>query len=179
MAAIHHESPIRVGVFESANAALRAINALLQAGFQRREITVVCNENAAEPAPELKAYIRERPAGPRSAGRMLTGAGVLYGVLAVVGIGAAALAAVFIGIITAFIVLGVALGIALLSVFGSIMVARGSERELSNFYAQGIEPGQLLVAVDLDEHAPPQRVAAADQVLQQGAAATISLPHDL
>jgi hypothetical protein len=176
MATLHHETPIRVGVFESVEAALRAIHSLRHAGFQRREIAVVCNE--PDPAPELKDYIRERPAGPRSAGKMLTGAGVLYAVLAVAGVVAAALTAIFIGITTAFIVLGVALGIALLSVFGSIMVGRGFERELSNFYAQGIEPGQLLVAVDLDEHAPPQRVAAADRVLQQDASATISLPHD-
>lgn len=177
MASIGHDGPIRVGVFETVEAALRAIADLRNAGFQRREISVVCNEPDA--APDLKPYIDQQPAGPESAGTMLTGAGIVYGVLAAAGILAAALAAIFIGMVTAFIVLGVALGIALLSVFGSIMVGRGTERELSNFYAQGVEPGQLLVAVDLDDDAPPQKVAAADRVLQQDANATLSLPRDL
>ena len=47
------------------------------------------------------------------------------------------------------------------------MVGRGREQELSNFYAQGGEAWQWLVAVDLDKDAPPQKVAAADRVLQE------------
>lgn len=176
MASIQYQRPIRVGVFETVDAAVRAIAELRNAGFHRREINVVCDEQQA--SPELRPYIDQQPAGPKSAGKQLTGAGVVYGALAAVGILTAALAAVFAGIVAAFIVLGVALGIALLSVFGSIMVGRGSERELANFHAQGVAPGQLLVAVDLDENAPPQKVAAADRVLQRDASATISLPHD-
>ena len=176
MASVEHRRVIRAGVFETVEAARRAIERLRNAGFQRREISVVCSE--PQEAPELKAYIDQRPAGPRSAGRALTRAGFVYGVLALLGVAAAALTAVFVGLLTAFIVLGISLGIALLSVLGSIMVNRGSERELADFHAHNLGPGQLLVAVDLEEDAAPQKISAADEVLRSEAPATVTLPHE-
>ncbi len=176
MASVEHRPAIRAGVFETVEAARRAIDHLRNAGFERREISVVCTE--AQVAPELKEYVDQHPSGPRSAGRALTRGGLVYGVLALVGVAVAAITAILVGLVAAFIVLGVSLGIALLSVFGSIMVSRGSERELADFHAHNLEPGQLLVAVDLADDAPPQKSAAADQVLRSDTATTVGLPHE-
>lgn len=177
MATVQQAGPIRAGIFESVEAARRAIQDLRSAGFQRNEINVVCQD--ANAAPDLREYIHERPAGPKAAGGALTKAGMVYGVLALVGVAAAAITAIIVGLVAAFIVLGICLGIALLSVFGSIMVQRGGERELADFHAQALEPGQLLVAVDLDDQAAPDKVAAADRVLQHDARTTFSLPHEV
>ena len=176
MASVERRRMIRAGVFETVEGARRAIEHLRNAGFQRREISVVCSE--PQEAPELRAYIDQRPSGPRSAGRALSRAGIVYGVLALVGVVAAAVTAIVVGLVTAFIILGVTLGIALLSVFGSIMVSRGSERELADFHAHSLEPGQLLVAVDLEEDASPQKVSAADEVLRSETPTTVTLPHE-
>jgi len=51
--------------------------------------------------------------------------------------------------------------------FGSIMMTRGAEGALSDYYSQGVIPGQVLLAVELRDHAPRAKIEAADRVFER------------
>src|SRR5687767_6288649 len=87
------EKPIRIGVFSTVEAADRAVQNLLDAGFTRDQISVICSD------PSKEAHFRrfeEEPAGtytlPASVtggaiGAVLGGLTALTGVVATGGIG--------------------------------------------------------------------------------------------
>lgn len=152
--------PIRIGVFNDAEAASRAIEQLRDAGFAPEQIKVVCSDPAI--ASRFVLYVDQQPAGARTP-RALTRAAWLFGLLALIGLAVG----LFSGPTTTLIVLSALLGVGLLVGFGSIMMTRGSERELSDYYDQAVVPGQVLVAVDLPEDAAPEQLAAADGVFDR------------
>jgi hypothetical protein len=45
------------------------------------------------------------------------------------------------------------------------MMTRANERELSNYYSQAVIPGRILLAVDLPDDTPPQRIADAERII--------------
>jgi hypothetical protein len=147
-------------VFDNLDDVAKAIEQLRRAGFRRSEIKVVSSgEDAIE---RFAQYVDQLPSGRRTSGA-LSRAAWLYAALAVAGIvvGLATSPA------TALIVTTALLGVALLATFGSIMLTRGAEQELSNYYAQGVIPGQVLLAVDLEDNAPREKIAAADRVFER------------
>jgi hypothetical protein len=152
--------PIRIGVFHDVEEASRAIEQLRGAGFAPREIKVVCSNPAV--SSRFVQYVDQQPAGARTP-RALTRAAWLFGLLALIGLAVG----LFSGPTTTLIVLSALLGVGLLIGFGSIMMTRGSERELSDYYDQAVVPGQVLVAVDLPDDAPPAKLAAADRIFDR------------
>jgi hypothetical protein len=171
MSTIQANPPIRMGVFDDTEEASRAIEELRRAGFQRREISVLCSDPAV--ASHFVEYVDQQPAGARTP-RALSRVAVVYACLAAIGIGVG----LFSSPSTTLIVLCVLLGIALLATFGATMLTRASERELSDYYDQAVVPGKLLLAVDLEDDAPPEKLTAADRVFDRFAGGHAALDHE-
>ena len=158
MTTLHAQPPIRTGTFEFADHAARAIAALREAGFARSQIKVVCSDASIQ--ERFSEYVDEQPSGAQTP-RALTGAAIVYFALAAIGLGVG----LFASLITTLMVLCVLLGIALLVTFGSTMMTRANERELSNYYSQAVVPGRILLAVDLPDDTPPHRIADAERII--------------
>lgn len=151
---------IRTGAFDQPDDVEEAIAELRRAGFRTSEIKVVTADDGA--ARRFASYIDQQPSGARTS-KALSRAALVYSALAALGV----VAALFTGPSVTLIVVCALLGVALLATFGFTMMTRGAERELSDFYSQGIIPGQLLLAVELPEDAPPDKIAAADRVFDR------------
>lgn len=153
-------SPIRTGTFNDAEIAARTIATLRAAGFSRSQIKVVCS--TAEIRERFAEYVDEQPSGAQTNGA-LNGAGIAYFCLAAIGLGVG----LFASLTTSLIVLSVLLGVALLITFGSTMLTRASERELSNYYSHAVVPGRILLAVNLPDGVPAERVASAERIIDR------------
>jgi hypothetical protein len=164
-------APIRTATFDDPDHVAQAIGELRQEGFERSAIKVVCSD--AETATRFREYIDERPAGARTP-KALTLAALVYGALALIGLSVA----FFASATTTLIVVTALLGVALLVTFGSTMMTRGAERELSDYYSSAVIPGQILLAVDLPENAPPHRISAADRILERFTGSHAALDHE-
>jgi hypothetical protein len=134
---------IQVGVFRSLEGADTAVAALVDSGFAKDQITVICPTCAVE---EFPGTHREKPSGARTPRAIATGGaiGALLGGLSVVGIAASG------G--TALLVAGPLLGGAatggILGSFVGAMMTRGLEHEVADFYDQSLRKGSILVAVE-------------------------------
>jgi hypothetical protein len=169
------ERPLRVGVFGNVADAERAVVNLLQAGFTKRDISVVCSDEAVE--RHFKDFRKQEPAGtytPITAvgggaiGAALGGLAVVAGGLATGGIGLLATAGI------AAWAGGVAGGLV------GAMMSRGVEKELANYYQQAVIDGDILVAVEVDEEAsasPNRDLARASQILADAGAKPLKLPE--
>jgi hypothetical protein len=164
------DKPIRVGIFSSPESADATINDLLQAGFTKDEITVVC---AAGPGHEhYKQFEHQEPAGtfaPKAAAAGGAVGAALGGLAAVAG----AIATGGIGLLAAG-------GIAAWSggVVGGLvgaMMTRGVEKELANFYDQSVREGKILVAVEDQGPTADRRLPRASQILAEHGAEPIPL----
>jgi hypothetical protein len=160
MSTIHALPPIRTGTFEDADQAAHAIAALREKGFPRSQIKVVCSD--AEIRQRFAEYVDEQPSGAQTP-RALTGASIVYFCLAATGLAVG----LFATLITTLIVLCVLLGIGLFVTFGSTMMTRANERELSNYYSQAVVPGRVLLAVNLPDGSPPERIATAERIIDR------------
>lgn len=154
------DSPIRTGSFTDPNEVEAAIAELRRAGFRTSEIKVVTSDD--ESSRRFADFIDQQPAGTETPSA-LSRAVIVYLVLAAVAL----LAAQFASLVTTLIIVTVLLGVALFVTFGSTMLTRGAERELSDYYAQGVIPGQILLAVELPAGADHARLAAADRVFER------------
>ena len=167
------ERPLRVGVFGTVAEAERAVDNLLAAGFGKRDISVVCSNEAVE--RHYKEFQKQEPAGtytPATAvgggaiGAALGGLAAVAGGLATGGIGLLATAGI------AAWAGGVAGGL-----FGAMM-SRGVERELANYYQQAVIDGDILVAVEVQEDTsatPGRDLARASQILADAGAKPLKL----
>jgi len=54
------DKPVVVGIFATIDEAQRAVGQLLQAGFQKRQITVVCSDDEKE--AHFREFERQEPA---------------------------------------------------------------------------------------------------------------------
>lgn len=162
---------IRAGAFDNPDDVALAIDELRGAGFQRSEIKVVC----ADPdiSARFQEYIDERPSGAKTSSA-LSRAVVIYLVLAAIGLSVA----LYASLTTTLIATAALLGVALLVTFGSTMMTRGGEKELSDYYSQGMIPGQILLAIDLGEHAPRERLTVADRVFDRFTGSHAAIDHE-
>jgi hypothetical protein len=157
--------PLEVGVFDSIDNARRAVTGLLDAGFSREQITVVCSDETKE--RYFREFEHQEPAGTFTPGATIAGAtiGALLGGLSVVvsAIATGGLALWAAGPITAWAG-GVAGGLV------GAMMTRGVEKELANFYQQAVVSGQILVAAE--DHSPnsSQMLAKAEKILADSGA---------
>ncbi len=163
-----HGFPIRFAVCDTATDAHRLVDQLQQEGFTAQEISVVCSQEACE--REFAAFVHQHPAGSQTAAALdKAGLGTL-------GLGAAAvIASVLTSAGTAVAVIGAFSGLAIAGTFAAMMMTRGAEQELADYYDQAITHGKILVAVETDD---PQRQHEADQVLHPGGSPPSAIPKE-
>jgi hypothetical protein len=167
------ENPsLEVGVFDAIEDARQAVRGLLDAGFSRNQITVVCSDETKE--AYFHEFDHQQPAGTHAATAAIAGStiGALLGGLTVavsaVATGGVALWAA--GPITAWFG-GVAGGLV------GAMMTRGVEKELANFYQQAVISGRILVAAEDRTANAPHMLAKAEKVLAEAGAQPLPLPE--
>jgi len=164
-------TPIRAGVFHDAENAARAVDELAEHGFNAEQITVVCSNREVE--KQFRSFEHQEPAGFYSRSALVGGAGV------------GAILGIVIAIVTAIVTESGAfvLGLAMLcgmtgAVFGGFlgeMMTRGIERELSNYYDQEVQPGDILVAAEDHGDRAMQHLEEAEHVFKHVGAKPIKL----
>lgn len=153
--------PIRAGVFTNVERAETAVRALLDAGFEKDQITVLCSDESRERhfgsmGQHDDIAESDQPATVKSgiAGGLLGGLISLAGVAATGGL----------GIVAVGPVLGGGIAGSLIGYF----IGHGVEDELARFYDQAVAKGNLLVAVHVDDpDAQAGELQKAAQVLKQ------------
>lgn len=168
----YHDKPIVVGVFATIAEAQHAVTSLLTAGFAKRQITVVCSD------PEKEAHFREferqEPAGhytPRAiAGGAVTGAlvGLMMALVVLASFGQ--IEALVAGLL--FVPFGTIAG-----GFIGAMLTRNAEKELSNFYDQGVEPGSIVVAAEDHSERADKTLPQAERILVREGVRPMELPE--
>ena len=169
----HLDQPLRVGVYTHLNDAERAVQGLLQAGFTKDHITVICSEDWK--AAHFREFHHEDPAGAHTPAAAAIGGAVgaaLGGLTAVVG----TVATGGVGLLASGGAAAWAGGI----VGGLIgaMMTRGVEKQLADYYDQAVVRGKILVAAeDRSAHAP-QRLAEASRILEEAGAEVVPMPEE-
>jgi hypothetical protein len=160
------QSPaLEVGVFDTVEHARQAVRGLLDAGFTKEHITVVCSDDTKE--RYFSEFEHQHPAGTYAATATIAGGtiGALLGGLTVVAsaLATGSLALWAAGPITAWAG-GVAGGLV------GAMMTRGVEKELANFYQQAVVSGQILVSAE--DHGPnaAAMLATAAKILAESGA---------
>jgi hypothetical protein len=170
---------LEVGVFATVHDARRAVRGLLQAGFTKDEITVVCSDSTKERF--FQEFEHQEPAGTYTPTASIAGGtiGALVGGLTVMAaaIGTGSLALWAAGPITAWAG-GVTGGLV------GAMMTRGVEKELANFYQQAVVDGHVLVAAELPptdaQHQRGERLTTrqtAANIFAEAGAKPIALPE--
>lgn len=166
------DKPFRVGVFSTIPAADKAVTQLLNAGFTREEISVVCSDEAKE--RHFREFEHEQPAGTNTPAAAAIGGSI--------GAALGGLTAIAVGAATGGIGLLVAGGAAAWTggVFGGFlgaMMSRGTENELADFYNQAVVLGRILVAVEVKGDEAPARLAEAERIFSEAGTEPLSLPE--
>lgn len=160
--------PIRLTVCDTAEEARHLVRDLQQAGFTSDEISVVCSQESCE--REFAEFIHEHPAGSQTGDALSRSGG------AALGLGAAAVIA---GLVTtagtAIAAIGAFSGLAIATTFVSLMMTRGAEKELADFYDQAITHGKIIVAVETDDL---ERQQIADEILWEEGQPPTALPKE-
>ena len=151
---------LEVGIFDSVDDARQAVQELLNAGFTKGQVTVVCSDETKE--RYFREFEHQDPAGTYTPKAAIAGAtiGALLGGLTVVAsaIATGGLALWAAGPITAWFG-GVAGGLV------GAMMTRGVEKELANFYQQAVISGRILVAAESHDANSAQKLATAAKIL--------------
>ncbi len=164
------DQQIRVGVYSTVRDADRAVHGLLNLGFTKEHITVICSEEWK--AAHFREYHHEDPAGAHTPAAVAVGGAigaVLGGMTAVIG----TVATGGIGLLAAGGASAWAGGI----VGGLIaaMMTRGVERELADYYDQAVVRGKILVAAEDRTPRGAETLPAAARVLEEAGAEALPL----
>ena len=164
------EKPVRVGVYDTIDQAEQAVHRLLEAGFPREQLAVICSHKYRE------HFFREVPT-PEPSGSHTEDAIVAGGI---VGAAIGGLALVATGLVTGGAMLlayGTILigGGALAGSFSGAMMTRGVEKESADFYDQAVQRGQILVAVEIHTHEAAEHLAEAEHILGKAGAQPLAL----
>jgi len=163
--------PIRAAVFASLAAVEQAIKELLDAGFTKDEITVVCSDEAKE--RHFLEFEHQKPAGSRTPLAAIAGSALgasLGGVTLAAGFATGGVTLIVIG--SAGLMTGTVLG-----GFLGAMMTRGVEKEIANFYDQEVGEGNLLVAVECHRPRGELLLDRAEQILSASGAKPLPLPE--
>lgn len=169
-----HELPqsFEAGVFSRLRAADAAVKRLLDAGFTREQITVICSDEAKE--RHFREFEHEDPAGEHADQGVAAGVtiGAVAGGLTAIAMGAATGAVPLVIAGAAGLSGGSALG-----GFVGAMLTRGMEKEPADFYDQALRRGEILVAVEDRSKQAPANLAHAAQILAECKSDPIALPE--
>jgi hypothetical protein len=171
---MHHSTelqrPIRVGVFSNPEDAQQAVQQLLQAGFTREQLTVICSDRTVQ--RHFEAFHHQDPAGKHTPAAAVAGGtiGAILGGTTALALGAAT------GGVTLLAAGGLALGAG--GVVGSLigaMMTRGMEKELANYYDQAVSQGRILVAAEAQGDKTRASLDRAEAILADAGAQPIPL----
>lgn len=164
------EKPVRAGVFNSLLDADRAVSRLLESGFTKEEITVICSDEARE--SHFREFEHQDPAGTHAASAVTAGAsvGAAVGGLTAIAVGAATGAVPLIIAGGAGVAAGTGLG-----TFLGAMLTRGEEKELSNYYDQAVTSGKIVVAVEVKGPHAFVRLPQAAKIIADAGADPVAL----
>lgn len=134
-------------MYDSFTAAQRAVQDLVDAGFNRDDISLVANDAAGE----YKNYTSEGDVKGNEGASFgaVTGALVGLGAMLIPGVGPVVAAGPLVAALT-----GAGLGAAAGAITGGLtasMVDFGLDREYAGYYAEGVRRGGAMVAVRADE----------------------------
>ena len=163
-----HSKPIRAAIFSTMDQADEAVRRLLDSGFEKEQITVVCSDETVE--RHFREYERQQPAGSH------TSTGVLAG--GAVGMALGGFAALVGTVATGGVGLAVAGGLLTTGVVGPFvgaMMTRGVEKELADFYDQAVVQGKILVGVEDHSERRHDALAIAEKVFAECGAEPFAL----
>ena len=166
------EGVIVAAVYPDLTRADAAVDALIAAGFTEAEISVVCSDEAKE--EHFRRFDHEDPAGDHTGGAAVVGGvlGLAAGGLA----GFAALATGGLALVGAGAIAGAG---AVAGSFLGVMLTRGEEGALSDFYDQAVREGHLLIGVEVAGDGPAgdrdRRAAEAERLFTEQGGTPIQL----
>jgi len=165
-------TPVRVGVFARVAQAERAVEELLEAGFRREQISVICPKCGPGQLAEVEHV---EPAGGHAA-KAAAGGGAIGAVLGGLATVAGLTATGGLGLLAAGPLLAGMGGGAVAGGFIGAMLTRGLEPEAADYYDQALQRGRVLVAVEA-EPGPDEsrRLADAERALEAAGAEPIPL----
>jgi len=164
----HRNHPLHLAIYEDVQSAADAINDLRDAGFTADDISVLCSDEHRRSL--FSEYVDEEPAGSHSddalnkagaAGLGLGGAAALTGLVTSGG--------------TAIFAIGAFAGVAAAGTFVALMLTRGAEKELADYYDQAVAGGKILVAVETDD---ANRQKTADQIFERSGHKPAQVPSE-
>ncbi len=163
--------PVRIAVFKSVRDADRAVGGLLEAGFPREHISVVCSDAAKE--AHFRGFEHDRPAGATTGAA--AGAGAIGGFAA--GL-AAATVVVATGGLGLLVVGPLLTGTgAIVGTFVGAMMSRGVEHEVADYYDQALAGGEILVAAEIGADGDPAMLARAEAAFREAGSTPVTLPR--
>jgi hypothetical protein len=164
------EKPFRVGVFRTVGQADRAVRKLLDAGFTKDQLAVVCSDKHREqffhdlPTPDpAGSHTPEGIAAGGAVGATIGGLALAAVTAATGGVGLLAAGTVLVG------------GGALAGAFTGAMMTRGFEKEIQDYYDQAVQLGKILVAVEVHGEGNAARLAEAERILAEAGAEPVAL----
>jgi predicted lipid-binding transport protein (Tim44 family) len=166
------DRPIRVGVFDTVDEAAIAVRRLLEAGFPRESVTVVCSDETKE--QYFREFEHQQPAGQETPVYAVTGGliGALAGGMTVVAFSVAT------GGVALLAAAPISAGVGgVIGGFVGAMMSRGVEKELANYYSEAVVAGRLLVAAEAHGEDEDARLAIAERILATSGAAPVELPE--
>jgi hypothetical protein len=170
MAQHNVEKPVRVAVFDTVAQADRAVRRLLDAGFKKDELAVVCSDEHKEaffrdlPTPEPGASYTPEAIGVGSAvGASIGGLALAATAIATGGAGLLAAGTILVG------------GGALAGAFTGAMATRGFQKEYAEYYEQSVRLGKILVAVEVHGEGSDARLAQAERIFEEARAEPVAL----
>jgi hypothetical protein len=164
------ERPLRVGIFHTIEGAERAVADLLNAGFSKYQITVMCSDETKE--RHFRAFEHQPVAGTVTPVTAVAG-GVIGAALGGLGVIATAVTTGGMALWAAGPISAWAGGV----VGGLVgaMMSRGVEKELANYYQQSILEGKILVAAEDTGPNQRQMLAKAARILADAGAEPMPL----
>ena len=162
------QRPIHMAVYDDVPSASGVIQDLRAAGFSPEEISVLCSDEHRERL--FQEYAHEEPAGSHSEDALTTAGAAALGLG-----GAAVLTGLLTSAGTAIFVIGAFAGVAAVGTFVSLMLTRGTEKELADYYDQAVMEGKILVAVETDD---PARQQQADKIFRSHGDQPVSMPRE-
>jgi len=159
--------PVKAAVFETAEAATRAVKDLREAGFSADQISVICSR---EHADYHFGECHQETAGDQ------TDAALNAGTVGAMGLGGACVAsAVVLSGGGALVAIGAFAGLTLSGTLAAMFASRGVGKEAADFHEQALQAGNLLVAVEVHSDDVEAWLERAEEVFRKEGVVPVAL----
>lgn len=163
---------VSAGIFAQIDHAEQAIAELVQNGFSKESISVICREDHQR--EHFQKYLVSPPSSKENETSAVKAAGATG-----LGVGGAVALAELVttgGI--SLIVLGSLAGFAILGTFVGVIISLGISKETARFYEQSVQEGDILVAVEIHGDDEEFKQELAKKILADAGSKTVTLPED-